>query len=84
MCYHEYSLEKEMLRTLTVLTIAGFAFMGAAQATPLKTESRQATVSDQANEQVAEAIVIQPRARAQTTEVRAPKPRIWISMGFGF
>jgi hypothetical protein len=82
MCYHGYSLENLMLRTLAVLTIAGFAFMGAAQATPLKTESRQAV--EPANEQVADAIIIQPRTRWQATETRAPKPRIWISMGFGF
>ena len=73
-----------MLRTVIVVTLAGFAFAGAAQATPLKTDSRQATVTDPANEQVADAIIIQPRARMQATEVRAPRPRIWISMGFGF
>jgi len=83
MCHNEYSLEKHMLRSFAVLTIAGFAFVGAAQATPLETDSRRATtVADPVNKQVADAIIIEQRSRTQATEVRGPKVRIWVSMGF--
>jgi hypothetical protein len=72
-----------MLRTFALVTMAGFASVGAAQATPLETtDSRQVTMADPANKQVAEAIIIEQRARTQANEVRSPKVRIWVSMGF--
>lgn len=72
------------LRTLALLTLASFAIAGAAHATPLKNDSRQA-VTAASDQQIADAIIIEPRARTQvSTEVVRAKPKIWISMGFGF
>lgn len=77
-----------MVRSLAVvLTVAGLAVSGtAAYAQPQKDERQVTPVAYQGKStEVAEVIMVNPRNRtAQTTENRAPRPRIYISMGFGF
>jgi hypothetical protein len=87
MALMNFKMEIIMVRTFAVaLTIAGLAVSGAAHANSMKSE-RQATpvAYSGGNTEVSEVIMVNPRNRTmQATETRAPKPRIWISMGFGF
>lgn len=77
-----------MVRSLAVvLTVAGLAVSGtAAYAQPQKSERQVTPVAYQGKStEVAEVIMVNPRNRTvQATENRAPRPRIYISMGFGF
>jgi len=59
--------------------------VGAAQAAPPVTESRYVVAENQVppGTNVAEGIFINPKP-VQATQQRPAKPRIWISMGFGF
>ena len=59
------------------------AAVGAAHAAPPNTDSRYVVADRQVQTNVAEGIFINPKP-VQATEQRAVKPRIWISMGFGF
>jgi hypothetical protein len=81
-------MEIVMVRSFAViLTVAGLAVSGtAAYAQPQKSERQVTPVAYQSNgTEVAEVIMVNPRNRAaQTTETRTPRPRIYISMGFGF
>jgi ABC-type cobalamin transport system permease subunit len=80
-------MEIVMVRSFAVvLTIAGLAVSGGAQANSLKSDRKATPVAYQSNgTEVAEVITVNPRSRAvQTSETRAPRPRIYISMGFGF
>lgn len=71
---------------LSILAVALIvAVAGAAQAAPPITDARYVVAENQVppGTNVAEGIFINPKP-AQATEQRTPKPRIWISMGFGF
>ncbi|HSI00885.1 MAG TPA: hypothetical protein VLA02_09800 [Reyranella sp.] len=75
-----------MIRTLAVaLTVGGLALAGAAQAEVVNTNARQATpVAYSTNgAQVSEVVIVNQRApMMQVNDPNAPKPRIWLSMGF--
>jgi hypothetical protein len=88
MALMNFKMEIIMVRTIAVaLTVAGLAVSGAAHANSQKSDPRQVTpVAYSGNgTEVSEVIMVNPRTRTmQGTETRTPRPRIWISMGFGF
>jgi hypothetical protein len=82
-------MEKHMARlpdlaVALIVAAVSIAPLGAAQAAPPANDSRYVVADRQASEtNVAEGIFIVPKA-TQGADQRAAKPRIWISMGFGF
>jgi len=75
-----------MIRTLAVaLTVGGLVLSTAAQADVVNANPRQATpvASSTNGSQVSEVVIVNPRApMIQVNDPNAPKPRIWLSMGF--
>ncbi len=74
-----------MVRSLAfALAVAGLAASGTAYADPVKSDPR-AQVTPAAysanGPQVSEVVIINPRVRL-VQAYDAPKPRIWVSMGF--
>ncbi len=74
-----------MARLAVLAAALTVAAVGAAQAAPPVTDARYVVADNRAPDgsNVAEGIFINPKP-AQPTEQRVVKPRIWISMGFGF